>query len=733
MTRQSMISVRAGLRRCTIRAYILAIGLVACGPPPAAPPNPNVACFRQYTGVPSSSVPPTIDGKLSGDMGWTNAFSYASSNGSAVPDMVMMGIRDDAGSSLYLSFLVNNDASFDDEDAIVVTFRPGPDFTVASNDRRIIIYPLFAGIGAGAEVAPGMGAAPHSVSYWLNSGNNTTWNNGGAPSPTPTWLALPTSPNVRVGSYSTAATVNTWWVEMRIPIVGTAGDAGGINLPAGTNFRMSWDVIRFNGLNSTAQEFPWPSTAGLAGGDPTLPIETSTADVANWGNGNRTDSNICNGVSFDWYDIAVVHPAGSMLAGNQIALNQPNDFTVTPHNDAVDAGGNYITSPQINATFQLANWGIMGTTNWQPVVIPGPPVITHTPAVDIPAAVGITQGSATLTLAGWSVPANLVAQYQATPHQCVRVELSHSGTGTVTFKNVTSWTNMDFKQAGSPYTDTATVMTRGYPIGRDRDSIDVLLSAFTYNVPPEMKWQTGITGAREIAPGQFLLRGSTKRDAQISTSVLPPSIKIPSVDLHLPPGAGSEQLAARIPVKPGSLITLLARGSIRIRRDTAHFRATLAGADGVDLGEAAASGQYKLPREQRPWTHVGALVASWDGFQQSAFLVGSARTFKAPNGAEGLTLALNDTPEGLKQHTGEGFAVQVIQTPVAPYLAMHNPLITRDLNYDRGIVPLGSNLPTWILCGGVRTGKRVRAESGKAADLVTGAGCYGSMVNRIGP
>jgi len=58
-------------------------------------------------------------------------------------------------------------------------------------------------------------------------------------------------------------------------------------------------------------------------------------------------------------------------------------------------------------------------------------------------------------------------------------------------------------------------------------------------------------------------------------------------------------------------------------------------------------------------------------------------------------------------------------------------VIGQDFEYERTVIPTGANLPTWILCGSVKTGRRVRAQTGKVADLVTSAGCYGSMVNRI--
>jgi hypothetical protein len=679
-----------------------------------------VACFRQATGDPHNPAPPTVDGILANDNGWTNAFRYAVYNGSNVTDVAWEAIRDDASQSLYLSFAVNNDGTFDAHDAILLTFSPDG---IPAHDRRIQLFPFVQ------NVQPIGSVAPREIRYWEDSDH---WNIAGNPAnnpivPTPSWLMN----NTRL----TAPTANTWLVEMRIPIVAGPTDPG-INFPAApTQFKMSVDFLVWHNeqnlpLTPTAEEFPWPtSSAGLTGGAYSI-VSRNTAPVAQWSSGVLSDLNICNGVNLAWYDVAVVHPAGSALSGNQIAWNQANDFTVAAHNDAVDALGNYVPSNQVFAIFQIANWGIPSLASWNQVaVLPGP--VTETPPKDIPAAAGATQGTATLILAGWTVPAGDVAKYQANPHQCVRTVLDAKAVG-VTFKNTSTVTNMDFVQASSPFTDTATIGTRGYRVGEQRDSVEFTLTAYSYNAPPDSKWATSIAGMHEVRPGQFLLRASARQDARIGTSVLPPSIHIPSVDLHLPPQAGARAGGLRVPVKPGALVTLLASGSIRVRADSMQHRRTLSGADGVDLGEAAAQGDYPLPRQQRPWEKVGALVASWDGFQKSAFFVGSARTFKAPDRAEVLTLALNDTPEGLKQHTGEGYAVQVIATPVEPYFSYHNSVITRNFDYERSVVPLGSNLPTWVLCGRVKTGRKIEQDS-VVADVVTTAGCYGSMLNRIGP
>jgi hypothetical protein len=750
MVRNSIVALRGPLVVFGVLLTVSLVCSVGCPPPtppPPAPANPNVTCFKQFTGVPYDNVPPTVDGKLANDVGWTNAFRYVVSNGSSVPDMAMMGIRDDATNSLYLSFEVNSDPTYDDGDAVVLVFGPTNGPHDPTNDRRIIIYPLFQNAGPGTEVAPGMGAAPHQVLYYTNSG---TWNSAPAVSPTPDWLSpvsVPapgvTSPNIRVRATttSTAPVRHSWTVEIRIPIVANSTDPG-INLPAGTSFLLSWDVIRWDGSTTpnNAEEFPWPLTAGLepSNGGPLAPIDISTPASSTWGSAIRTDSNLCNGVSIAWYDVSIVHPAGSTLGPGDIAWNQANDFTATPHNDAVDAAGNYVSSPQVFAKFEIADWGIVPTTAggpgspWDSIgKLSNPLSTSSTPPQDVPAAAGTTQGSVVLTRSGWTLDPALASQYQTNFHQCVRTILDAKpvtgSTTRVTFKNASTVTNMNFRQAMSPVFDTATVHTEGLRIGEQRDSVDVFLRASSFNAPPDMKWETVIAGLQQIGPGQFLYRGSIKQKGRISTSVLPPPVAIPSIDLKLPAGTPREG-ALRVPTRPGSLITLLTTGSIQVRADTLRFRRAWATPDGVDLGDIG--GTFPLSASQQPRGRVGALIGSWDGFSKSAFFVGSRRTLKAPRGATTLSLGLNDTPDGLKEHRGEGYAIQVIQTPVADYFASHDPVITRDFDYELSTVPLGSNLPTWILCGSVKTGRRVQAGN-NVADLVKTIGCYGTMLNRI--
>jgi hypothetical protein len=673
-----------------------------------------VACFRNGT--------PTVDGILAGDFGWTNAFRYVVYNGSSVTDVAWEGIRSDATQSLFLSFLVNNDGTWDANDAIVVTISPGTGGT--ANDRRIQIFPFTQN-----TAASGTGAPPREVRYWKDSDH---WNIAGNAANNPldqsqapdTWL----SNNIKVSSSG----ANTWMVEMRIPIVANASDEG-INLPAApAQFKIWVDFLVWHdqqtpNVTPSAEQFSWPSGVGLTGGTYSL-VSRNTPPPTQWGGGVLTNANVCNGVNFAGYDIAIVHPAGSTLGTDEIAWNQPNDFTVTAHNDAVDASGNYIASNQVFAKFYVANWGIPSLPSWQQVAVSGGP--SETPAENIPAAAGAIQGSETLVLPGWSVAPGDVAYYQTNYHQCVRVVLDAKAAG-VTFKNTAAYRNMDFRQAMSPFTGTATIGTKGYR-GADQDSIDFALSAYTYNAPPGARWDTRIARLNQVRAGQFRLRASTREDARISTTVLPPAIAIPRVEMHVPPTTGFRNAPLRIPVRAGTLVTILARGSVRLRGDTAQGGGKVAGPDGIDLGDSTAAGEYPLPRERRPWRRAGAVLASWTGTERGAFFVGSARTLRVPGGVQMLTLALNDTPDGARQHRGEGYTLEVIQTPLESYFSDHNPIVSRDFSTERSVIPLGSNLPTWILCGRVQTSQKIE-QDGVVADLVTTAGCYGSMLTRIGP
>src|SRR5690242_20480478 len=82
-------------------------------------------CFTQVVGLPitNPNQPPTIDGVVAGDPGWTQAFRYVWANGAGLaPNAALHGIRDNT--YLYLSIEVNNDTSLNQNNLIVLALSP---------------------------------------------------------------------------------------------------------------------------------------------------------------------------------------------------------------------------------------------------------------------------------------------------------------------------------------------------------------------------------------------------------------------------------------------------------------------------------------------------------------------------------------------------------------------------------------------------------------------------------
>src|SRR5581483_11986250 len=147
----------------TIAAAAGLLFLYACPPTPPPPPpvahNTNVRmCVTQYTGVPYNGNPPTTDGVVANDLGWTNAFRYVFQNGTTVPDGAVQVLK--GTDKIYMSIEVNNDDSFDAEDVVVIGIDPDG---TKGNYRRLHIFPF--------EVAPPANSTnvtvPDSrIKYW---------------------------------------------------------------------------------------------------------------------------------------------------------------------------------------------------------------------------------------------------------------------------------------------------------------------------------------------------------------------------------------------------------------------------------------------------------------------------------------------------------------------------------------------------------------------------------------
>ena len=403
-------------------------------------------CFTQVTGVPQPDghggfifprTPPVIDGVVAGDTGWTSSFRYVFSTGTPTPDVAVQGIKDN--NFVYLSFEVNNDKTYDDNDVIVLTFSPDG---TAANDQRLQIFPNFA------NTQKPSGSDPRDVGYWTNSG---TWDTGSARSAIPagTVIKMSDSGDPNSGNVS-------WFVEMKLPIAG-------FNFPAAGDFGFYFNVLSGTRSNNTTPEYFWPP---ISGGLIVGLLDNNTPGQANWGNGTRDPGKSCLGVNFDWYDITSNHNQDQVDAAS---VPNNNAFTALLHNSSVDPTGVPVTASQVTAAFSIADFGLACSTcaSWTKIPVPKNP----TDPLDITA--GGTQSYTSSP--GWNITdPSEIAAYKAIPDQCILVDLDSKALNTF-FVNKSARRNM-MVQTASEVTKTPVINARGFsdpPAGKAEQEFDL--------------------------------------------------------------------------------------------------------------------------------------------------------------------------------------------------------------------------------------------------------------------
>lgn len=715
------------LRRIAGALLLAALIVPLAGCPPGTPgtpgPPPTSAGANHLCFVNGYVIAPTIDGMLrSGDAGWLESFRYIFENGTEIPDAIVQGLK--TGSAIYLSFEVNTDNTLDVQDAVLIGFSPTG---TASNDRRIIIYPLFAG-------AVGSDGKPQDVVY---STNSQSWNTA---STIPSWLkdndADANNDGVRVSASGTS-----WTVEVKIPITSANAAANpnsdtGINLPASGSFGMYFNVVKALkvGNTVTGKERRWPESAALTGSSPgnALNLEATTPAPTAWGKGSLSGT-VCNGVNVGAEDLYVEHPTLPNQSADTVVRNHPNIYAVRPTNSMIDpVGGQFIEAKKIGATFFFNDWGIAGpgsaTLVPQDATNPGGtnPTLASTP---IPAATTTQMGSAIIRAGRWTP-----TQSQGV---CSSVELRSDDPGT-TFVNHKGYNNFAFVSVTSPFDRPATIGSHGYKLPDGATAHDFTLRTYTYNTPDNLQWTTELLPGAErgelprLVDGAYTLRLAADSKTTFTTRITPPDVRLPSLDVKLPPGAnGRDRQSITAAVVPGGLVTVLAQGAVQLRKNREGAFALPATPNGLSDPKAQANDKFLLPAQHAPHTRLGALIGSWDGFQKTSFPIDAARTLRVPADVKQLHLAINDTAAGYAEHSGQGFEVQVIATPLQEYLSRTDAATFLEAGRTKKAPPLGANLPTWLMCGERSTGKFVVIK-GVTVELVEPTLCFSYIVRRIG-
>ncbi len=669
----------------------------------AANPNKKL-CFTR-TGT------PTINGLLD-DTAWGNgawqsgSWKYVAGNGTSLPDGIAQGTRD--ANNLYFAFQVNNDATIDATDVVVLTLDAGP----GGPRKRFHLY--HSCIPGGCP-----GGVVHQAKVW-------TWNAG-----TANWEGLEENPPwLGIDAHVVyAGTSSSWSLEVKIPLAEMPVPASGL-------FGMYFNMVRIDSGSNTARQLDWPpevtDISGATASEVSFFLETGTPPEANWGNGTRGGVS-CSGVYFGTMDIATNQNPTSLISRTP---GTANTFSVTVHNSSINSMGSSVEAPGVRAKFSLANWGIPGTSEWSQV-----PAANNRPVGTVPAA-----GQNTLTTGAWVLSGTEIANY-APPrnHQCVRVDLDVDPAAvlpgnSVEFLNHIAYRNMDFEETSSPVKREAHIGVKGFKLPDNAERHELILREHTFNTPVDSRWISQIDGLTPVGdqPGLYTLKLGPEETRRVYTAVTPPKIKIPKEMIAIPPGSGgtlplfqrpSGVKPVAVTVRAGDVVTLIADGAVQ--RKTEGVSPLPDGPlGGVALTRMTArTATLNLPKTLVREAPLGALVGSFDGFETS-FLIGDAKTVRVPKGATQLLLAINDADGAFAAQSGKGFSVQVTQTPARTEYRGVAKAVPSTGNALAVALPLGANLPTWMMCGEYKTGRKLNVD-GNVYDVVAEAGCFGYMVKAI--
>lgn len=646
---------------------------------------------------------PTVDASIGPDARWDQGFRYVFSRGTALKDGVVQGVS--TSNTLYLSFEVHKDPQIQSTDRIELYFDPtGTD----TERQKIVVTPFSNNQPPSSSASP-----PNQVDYYEGQSG------GGFPtSPTsssPSWLA----DNVRVRTTQSGPNQREWYVEMGIPISSSPSTTA-LHVPSNDDFGFYF-ILRNTAAGgtgpNTVEYNHWPEDSPLVGSFNDVP------PVEDWGNG--IIGKVANGVSISTSDISV-----SPGTASQISLNQTNTFTADVKNRMVDSQGSSVVANNVNATFRIANWGL--PSQWQQ--IPSTSGANPTANQNIPAG---TPGSRNFDVQ-WLLNASERSTYQADPHQCIRVELDADGPNTL-ITNRQAMRNMNFVNTSSPFKDQATVGTAGYRVPDGQRVHEFLLRVFTYGTPERASWETELESSamvERLGEKLFQLRVRPEQEAALRKVITPPEVDIPRRVVTL--GANPQE-RVRIDVEPGNIITFYAEGQLVLRPDADGPAAEPVGPAGrrvAELGDQREAGDqeraFLLHNQHAPESRAGALVGSFDGFDTISFPVGRGSTIQVPDGARELTLAVNDL-QGLEEsYGGDGYQIEVMQTPPEEYFAHADGRVLREELKEVLFLPLGINLPSWEVQGLRRTGRTVTLEDDRSYEVVENVGSYGYLIKEMG-
>ncbi len=323
------------------------------------------------------------------ELGWNNAYRLTFANGTNA-QTAFQCLRYTYGTdpSIYMSFEVKNDATFDNEDLIILNFRPDKDISnQPQNDFRIFIFPVYTGQGAKDPTAANQTnernpdiAKPNrpyrEVRFYHRElqPDGITWK----------WARIndvdQAGFEVKVYSFkegTDSGASYSWNVEVKMPISIKRSGAAWITLQ--NDFLFFFDVVRVNVSVSNAVQYVWPRNLPE---QPYGDLEYNYSFPAIfWGNASLSSSGQCKGVWIDYGAVGVLNDpcqtmnitpgeitsniqTGQFSASGELMSRAVNRFVATVHNNTekvVDNGTSATLQPveakNMKVRFRVAHWG----------------------------------------------------------------------------------------------------------------------------------------------------------------------------------------------------------------------------------------------------------------------------------------------------------------------------------------------------------------------------------------
>jgi len=659
-------------------AVLLAAGVVALLAACTTAPTPSTnykTTHRLVFPIVASAL--TIDG-LANEAAWTSGFRFVMEDGGAFPAATLRGVAD--ANAIYL-YVEVEDTDFNDSDVMVIGLNPD---NAAANYRRIHVFPCKP-----TGICPANGSSGAAVvEYWTGSFGGSTYS----------WTSQPSAGIEAKSATATAGAIKKWSVEIKIP------RGAPFNFVDTNFFGLFVDVARTDpnaGIAGEATQYTWPPAQFIGGGtenDILSDLESGTLAPSAWGNATLSAA-FGNGVTISSNEIRTNHPSDP----GKIRINDPNVFYATAANYS-SSGGTLGKAKAVAATFKIANNGLPALGSFANVPVSGNPA----GPVDIDPTVAHTYQTGV-----WSLTSQQKIDYTANPNQCIRVELTSTDASTV-FINASAMRNMQFVTTNSPFRETAVLTAKGVETPAGKRVAFTLRESFV-NFDPRLKWTTEIGNATRMRDRLYRAELAGGSAGQLNISVTPPEMRIPSEAVQIAPGTGgANRPAVKMEVGANQLLTFIASGEI----DIGGQRVTAAGA--APAGDKQSADALS--------SRAGALVGSFDA--RTWFVIGNTATIKVPQDARVLHLKVQDDPKRYEMHKGEGYQLQVVRTPIEPWMLAANPELSRKVSGSDVFMTVGANLPTWLLRGERDTSRFITINK-KSYRVFEPVGSFGYIVKRI--